>query len=169
MEMRVTGMRLGGAVKQAAAVKKPTAGRMGQSGKATQDCLELSRRVTDLLGEQARRTAESINKMGQEDESESGGTSMMDSLKKRLDIMNKCAKISASISAGDRVPPEDLRYLKEHDMNAYRLAMVTRKPKHNPKDKDSVLSEEDIQEMEGGSQSSSTAAPAAADAPSAEE
>ena len=66
-----------------------------------------------------------------------------------LVVMDKCARISGSISAGDRVPPEDLKYLKEHDMQAYRLAMVTRKPKRDPADKESVLSEEAKAELEG--------------------
>lgn len=150
MEMRVTGKRLGGAVKQTAPEKKPKAGVLSQGNKARQGRLELSKRAADFLTEQTKRMAEDLGRLGQEEKEESGGTSLYDHFKKQLDIMNKCAKISASISAGDRVPPEDLRYLKEHDINAYRLAMVTRKPKKDPKDKDSELSEEDIREMENG-------------------
>lgn len=170
MEMRITGSRLGGAVQQtaAAAEKKTSTGGQGQT-KVARDTVELSQRVTDLLNEQAKRTAEAVSRLGSKEEDENGGTSMLDSYKKQLDIMNKCAKISASISAGDRVPPEDLRYLKEHDMNAYRLAMATRKPKHDPKDKETVLSEEDIKELEGGGESTASgAAPAVSAAGGAE-
>lgn len=148
MEMRVTGKRLGGTVKQAVPEKKPQLGGQSPMGKARQDRLELSKRAADFLTEQAKQMAEEMSRLGQKEKEESGGGSLLDSYKKQMDIMNKCAKISASISAGDRVPPEDLRYLKEHDMNAYRLAMVTRKPKRDPKDKKSELSEEDIREME---------------------
>ncbi len=143
MNLRITGTRLGGALKTTEVTKK-TAVKSSPLGKAAQDRLELS----DMV----KRMAEQMTKMGQEEKDENASTSMLDSYKKQLDIMNKCAKISASISAGDRVPPEDLRYLKEHDMNAYRLAMATRKPKHDPKDKDSVLSEEDVKELESGSE-----------------
>lgn len=157
MEWKVTGARMGGLLPRGAAVKKQAAkgGALGRSG---QDYLDLS--------EQVKRMAEQIGKMGREEKDEKSGSSLMDSFKKQLDIMNKCAKISASISAGDRVPPEDLRYLKQHDMNAYRLAMVTRKPKHDPKNKESVLSEEDVKEMEAA-ESVGGAAPAAAAAESA--
>lgn len=151
MEWKVTGPRLGGAQKLTAAKKPALKSTAAPLQKGARDRLELSQQVM--------RVAEQMGRMGQEEKEGESGSSLIDGLKKQLDIMNKCAKISASISAGDRVPPEDLRYLKRHDMNAYRLAMVTRKPKHDPKDKESVLSEEDIKEMENPE--SATAAPEA--------
>lgn len=158
--MRVTGKRAGGAVTQTAPEKKTKPEEQAKPGKSRQDFLELSRKAADFLTEQTRRMTEEIGKIGQEGEEGSGGTSLIDHYKKQMDIMDKCAKISASISKGNRVPPEDLRYLKQHDMNAYRLAMITRKPKHNPKDEESVLSEEDIAEMEGRvTQEGGTASP----------
>lgn len=154
MEMRVTGKRIGGAVKQTAVTKKTESGGLTKTGKSRQDRLEISRKAADFLTEQAKRMAEEIGKMGEKEKDGEENASMFDSYKKQLDMMNKCAKISASISAGDRVPPEDLKYLKEHDMNAYRLAMVTRKPKRNPEDRETVLSEEDLEEMRGNSSES---------------
>ena len=48
----------------------------------------------------------------------------LDSMEDKLDMMNKCQKIAAAIMRGDRVPPEDLRYLMEHDKEGYKLAMA---------------------------------------------
>lgn len=152
MEMRVTGKRLGGTVRQAPEKKAEKAPAKTYAGKARQDRLEISKQAVDALTARVKTMAEKIDQMGQPQEKEqSTGSSWLDHMKKEMDIMDKCARISASISAGDRVPPEDLKYLKEHDMNAYRLAMVTRKPKKDPEDKESVLSDEDKAELEGRS------------------
>lgn len=153
MEMRISGKRLGGVVRQAPQEKKAPLGQAA-TGRARQDRLEVSKAAVEFLREQAQRVAQEAGKLGagEEEKEESGLSSLYDHFQKQMDIMDKCAKISASISAGDRVPPEDLRYLKQHDMNAYRLAMATRKPKKDPKDQDSVLSEEDIKEMESTAQ-----------------
>ena len=67
----------------------------------------------------------------------------LDSMDKKLDMMNKCQKIAAAIMRGDRVPPEDLRYLMEHDKEGYKMALALRRPKKDPEDVKSVLDEED--------------------------
>lgn len=67
----------------------------------------------------------------------------LDTMSKNLKLMNKCQKIAAAIMRGDRVPPEDLQYLMEHDNESYKLAMALRKPKKDPKDVESVLDDED--------------------------
>lgn len=149
MEMRITGKRLGGTVRQAPTKQGAKATAQAPAGKARQDKLEISRQAAKLLAERAKEMTANIGSAGQEEKEPSTGVAWLDHMKKELDIMDKCARISGSISAGDRVPPEDLKYLKEHDMQAYRLAMVTRKPKRDPADKESVLSEEDKAELEG--------------------
>ena len=67
----------------------------------------------------------------------------LDSMSEKLNMMNKCQKIAAAIMRGDRVPPEDLRYLMEHDKEGYKLAMALRQEKKDPKKVESVLDEED--------------------------
>lgn len=157
MEMRITGKRLGGTVRQAPAKNEGKPSGKAPAGKARQDRLEISKQAAAALAERAQQLAGQIDKIGQPEEKEpSTGSTWLDHMKKELDVMDKCARISASISSGDRVPPEDLKYLKEHDMNAYRLAMVTRKPKKDPTDKESVLSEEDKAELEGRSTESTS-------------
>ena len=44
---------------------------------------------------------------------------------------------------GNRVPPEDLRYLMEHDQAGYKLAMAMRRHNPDPEDEESVLDDED--------------------------
>ena len=168
MEMRVTGKRLGGASVRTAVKQEAPAGKPASGGKAQQDRLELSRQAARYLAEQASRMAEQIAQIGRPDEEgqQSGGSSMWDSFQEELDVMDKCNRISSSISSGDRVPPEDLRYLKKHDIHAYLLALATRKPKEDPKDKESVLSEEDLAQEEEAS--SVRAAPVSMDSGSVE-
>lgn len=67
----------------------------------------------------------------------------LDAMDKSLKMMRKCDKIAAAIMRGDRVPPEDLRYLMIHDQNGYKLAMAMRRPKKDPEQVESVLDEED--------------------------
>lgn len=67
----------------------------------------------------------------------------LDSMEEKLDMMDKCQKIAAAIMRGDRVPPEDLRYLMEHDKEGYKLAVALRREKKDPKKVESVLDEED--------------------------
>ena len=69
--------------------------------------------------------------------------SQLDSMEKKLKVMNKCQKIAASIMRGDRVPPEDLAYLMNNDPEGYKLAMAMRRENPDPEDCESVLDEED--------------------------
>jgi hypothetical protein len=63
-----------------------------------------------------------------------------------LKELEKCSKIAASIMKGKRVPLEDLRYLMEHDIKGYQLAMAMRKPEKDDREEKSVLDDEDRQE-----------------------
>ena len=82
----------------------------------------------------------------------------LDFLSKSLKTMEKCRKIASRIIKGDKVPPQDERYLKDNDPDGYKLALVSRKPKKNPKEWESVLDEEDRM---GGSESRGETATAA--------
>ena len=67
----------------------------------------------------------------------------LDNMKEALDALDKCQKIAAAIMRGDRVPPEDLQYLMEHDQDGYKLALALRREKKDPEDVKSVLDDED--------------------------
>ena len=92
----------------------------------------------------------------------------LDSMEDKLDMMNKCQKIAAAIMRGDRVPPEDLRYLMEHDKEGYKLALALRREKKDPKKVESVLDEEDrnggrTEETDGGGEAPSVEAAGASE------
>lgn len=100
----------------------------------------------------------------------------LDKLEKESDILSKCLKIAAAIMKGDRVPPEDLKYLMEHDAAGYKLAMAMRREKKDPEDVESVLDEEDkkvgsAEKSESGGEApavSAAEATSGGDAPAAE-
>lgn len=139
MELGGTGeVKRGGRVIQA---KTPTA-KKGTSGltvntQARADRLALSRQVVNCLEERNRRLMEA----GQKKDSEASGANKL--LEKGLKVLNKCQKIYARIAAGDKVPPEDLRYLEKNDPEGFKLALAMRRPKKHPKEWKSVLDEED--------------------------
>ena len=104
------------------------------------DRMTLSRQALAYLEEQNQQAQEQARL---EAERKSGGKSeeehALDLLKNSL----KCVKIAARIMAGDKVPPEDERYLMENDPEGYKMALAMRKPKKNPKEWKSVLEDED--------------------------
>ena len=88
----------------------------------------------------------------------------LDAMKEKLDVLNKCMKIAASIMKGNRVPPEDLKYLMENDPEGYKLALAMRRENPDPEDVESVLTEEDKNgggEESGGGESPEVSAPEA--------
>lgn len=114
------------------------------------DKLSLSRQALAYVEEQSRQAWNPEEGQGKKDGLIQGYLDAMetqkkqlDSMEDKLDMMNKCQKIAAAIMRGDRVPPEDLRYLMEHDKEGYKLAMALRQEKKDPKKVESVLDEED--------------------------
>ena len=84
-------------------------------------------------------------------------TKELDALSEELDVQMKCLKIAMNIMKGKKVPPEDERYLMEHDPEGYKITIALRKPpKKNEKECESVLKDE-----EEGSGETGEAAPAA--------
>lgn len=115
------------------------------------DKVTLSRQAVSYLEEQNRRMWQYQQEREQRRQSRlDSELSALDTAKNRLkrmedelDILNKCQKIAASIMKGNRVPPEDLRYLLEHDQAGYKLAMAMRRHNPDPEDEESVLDDED--------------------------
>lgn len=84
----------------------------------------------------------------------------LDALSEQLKIQQKCLIIAMRIMQGKKVPPEDERYLMEHDPNGYKLAIALRRPpKKDEKECKSVLDDEDKQSS-GETSDSGEAAPA---------
>lgn len=138
------------------------------------DQLTLSRQALDFAQERSREMWEAQSRQGRQGRL-AGMLEALETEKKKLDgmdeklkTMNKCQKIAAAIMRGDRVPPEDLRYLIEHDQEGYKLALAMRRPKKDPEDVESVLDEEDrnggkTEETDGGGEAPSVEAAGASE------
>lgn len=118
-------------------------GVFSKSSKA--DRLDLSRQALAVLEELNRQDREARRKLL---EAKRKGSQKTDILTKSLKTLEKCRKIAARIQAGDKVPPEDERYLMDHDPDGYKLALAARQPKEKPKEWDSVLEKEDLEGSE---------------------
>ena len=157
MELSVNGrQRRAAQVSKAApqAEKKPAGAGVG-SVKPRTDKAAWSQAALSFLQEVNRQDMERQRKLLEARQRKNGE---LDFLSKSLKTMEKCRKIASRIMKGDKVPPQDERYLKDNDPDGYKLALVSRKPKKNPKEWESVLDEEDRM---GGSESRGETATAA--------
>lgn len=139
------------------------------------DKLTLSRQALSFLEEQNRKLWEQDMEREQRRQDRMNDClSSIESKKKELDAMDKalkvlriCQKIAASIMKGDRVPPEDLKYLMDNDPEGYKMAMALRRHKEDPEDVESALEEEDKNgEAEAASSGESPQSAPAPEAPS---
>ena len=132
--------------KKADAPDTSSGGLIQSAQKQAEDRCTLSKQALAYLEQQNRLQQELDErraKMEQRLSEQQNKSNELDMLSKTMDVMNKCLKIAASIMKGNRVPPEDLRYLMEHDQAGYKLAMAMRRHNPDPEDEESVLDEED--------------------------
>lgn len=120
--------------------KKNASASAMKHNQARADRIALSSAAVRYLEEQNRRIQEEAQKR---ESDASGDSAKLNLLKKGLKSLNKCQKIYARVVNGDKVPPEDLRYLEENDPEGYKMALAMRKPNKHPKEWKSVLDEED--------------------------
>lgn len=127
--------------------KKGSTQALTKEAAGREDRLALSRQALAFLEKQAREMEQA--RMEERASRRDGDLSGLSAKKKELDRLDKmmkamlnCQKIAARIMAGDKVPPEDLRYLEENDPEGFKLALALRKPKKHPKEWDSVLEDE---------------------------
>lgn len=130
-------------------------------GQNRADRLSLSRQALAFLEEQNRKAMEQAER---ESSGSDRGEAALDFLEKSTRELDNCHKISVRIMKGDHVPPEDLAYLMKHDINGYRMAMALRRPKEDPKEWESVLTDKEKEEAvslepSGSSLSSSSSRP----------
>lgn len=152
MELTISGQRRQAAktARSAPRTEKTAAGAGGTAPalkRAGSDKTAWSQAALSFLQELNRQDMEKQRKL---QEARRKGNSELDALTKSLKIMDKCRKIASRIIKGDKVPPQDERYLMENDPNGYKLALACRKPKENPKEWESVLDEEDREGRENG-------------------
>ena len=129
-------------------VTRQTEGRKDAGGRTKarptyqEDRLALSQQALRMLEEQNRKAREERERRRLEQE-KNAGKSELDAVTKALKAMQRCQKIAARIIAGDKVPPEDEKYLMDNDPQGYQLAMSMRKLKKDPKEWESVLENEE--------------------------
>lgn len=155
MELSVSG-RQRRAAQAAAAPReagKPAAGKPALRA-SRKDRTAWSQGALAFLREVNRQDMEKQRKLL---EARQRGGAELDALTKALKTMDNCRKIASRIMRGDKVPPQDERYLMENDPDGYKLALACRTPKEKPKKWESVLGEE----QEDGSASRAEAAEAA--------
>ena len=119
-----------------------------QTPKEPVDKLTLSRQAAAFLEEQSRKMWDEVREREQRRQSRMDSAAQpdsgeMDLLRKGLRVLELCRKIAASIIKGNKVPPEDLKYLMENDPDGYRMAMAMRRHNPDPEEEESVLTDED--------------------------
>ena len=124
------------------------AGAQPPQRKEPVDKLTLSRQAVAFVEEQSRKMWDEVREREQRRQSRMNSAgkpanSELDLLDQGLKVLELCQKIAASIMKGDKVPPEDLKFLMENDPDGYRLAMAMRRHKEDPEEVDSVLEDEE--------------------------
>lgn len=150
MELKISSKKLGAPARVTAQKGKAAAPQQSPlTVRNTGDRLSLSRQALSMLEQRNREMWEQAQKRQKGYEKQkSSEEAALDSLGRSLRTMKLCNRIASRIRAGDRVPPEDLRYLMKNDPAGYRLAMAMRKPKKNPKEWESALEDEDRREVQ---------------------
>lgn len=137
------GVSAGEAAVSAAA---PRTDRVSSSQRAVRQAVERMERQSQRLAALLRQDQPSEKKTyiwDMLDGEEETGSSEADALGEQMKTMERCHKIAARIMRGDKVPPQDERYLMLNDPDSYKLALAMRTPKRNPKKWKSVLKEEE--------------------------
>lgn len=144
MELSVSGRmkRAAQAGRTVSASEKKAPAVRGTVFKRSFDKQEWSQTALSFLQELNRQDLEKQRKLL---EAKRKGSGELDALTRSLKTMDKCREIAARIIQGDKVPPEDERYLMDHDPDGYKLALACRQPKEKPKEWESVLDDEDRQ------------------------
>ena len=119
--------------------------------KRSTDRLTLSKAALSFVQEQ--------NRLAWEEQPKSSESSPLKSLEKEQSKQNKLMKIAARLRKGDRVPPEDEAYLMEHDPAFYLLTMSQRKENPHPQKWESVLTDEERQELSEAGASEASPSP----------
>lgn len=142
-----------------AAAKPAQKGARKAAPRPSADRLELSRQWVEAMEEQRARTQAAMLAGGKNAEEDSGGLlgymeteeDKLDAMSEQLDTQMKCLKIAMNIMKGKKVPPEDERYLMEHDPDGYKLAIAMKSmTKEDKKECESVLDDEDKEGGESG-------------------
>ena len=117
------------------------------------DRLSLSQQAADFLRAQneafQEKLAQEAQRMREAQAEAESGKQELDAAEEGLKVMQRCQEIARRIMRGDKVPPEDERYLMENDPEGYKLTIACRKVKKDPKEWESVLKDDEPAEKSG--------------------
>ena len=163
MDLSISGQR-----KQAvrtASTTPQTEKKTAETGTKTQktrtDRQDWSQQALSFLQELNRQDLEKRRKI---QEAKQQSKSELDMMEKSLKTMDRCRKIASRIMKGDKVPPQDERYLMETDPDGYKLAIACRVPKEKPKEWESILEDEEETSSSDGGESGPEPAEASGEA-----
>lgn len=146
----------------AASAQESRTDSVSLANKAVETLKEQSERLKNLL-EQTAETAKPLTippapweAAGEAEASRSE----LEALEEQMKAMRRCQEIARRIMRGDKVPPEDEKYLMENDPDGFKLALAMRTPKKKPKEWESVLKDEKKSEQSGESSGEAAAAEA---------
>ena len=151
-----------------AETRDASAGTKTPQRKEPVDKLTLSRQAAAFVEEQSRKMWDEVREREQRRQERMNAepsSGELDLLRKGLRVLELCQKIAASIMKGNKVPPEDLKFLMENDPDGYRLAMAMRRENPDPEEEESVLTDED--KNGGSNQGTGSAEAPSVEAPSA--
>ncbi len=131
---------------------------------AREDRIELSRQAVEAMKEALDKKAREKKEKGgaksdmqqQLDNAKQAAEAKMEETKMKL----RCLQIALSIMNGDNVPPEDEKYLMDHDPELHFRAIMMRRLKEDPEEKESVLEDEEQKEEGGADPAAPAPAPA---------
>lgn len=141
-----------------------------QEGKT--DSVSLTKQAVETLKEQTERLKNLLEQSAEtapplavppapwEDTGEAeAAKNEAEAMEEQLKAMQRCMEIARRIMRGDKVPPEDMKYLMENDPEGFKLALAMRTPKKNPKEWESVLKDDKKSEgaNEGGGEEAAPA------------
>ena len=134
-----------GAAETAASAQEARMDRLTLTNQTIEKLAEQSERLKNLLEQtaEAAKPLEPIPFPWEASAEEEKSRDELDAMEEGLKAMRKCQEIAARIMRGDKVPPQDERYLMENDPEGFKLALAMRQPKKHPKECKSVLDEED--------------------------
>lgn len=169
--MEIRRLLRGENVQLAAARPAQSGEKEKQAARPSADRLELSCQWTENMEKQRAQTQAALLSGGKEKKTSGSILDLLDGpdseeLKAETDqlkVRRRCMEISRRIMAGKKVPPQDERYLMEHDPEGYKLTIALRKPpKKDEKECESVLKDEE----EGSGETGEAASAAGGEAPS---
>lgn len=152
-----------GAPETAPAEPRPDTDTLSLTQQSVEELAEQSQRLKNLLEQPVEEPVQPFPDFFGLDEEETG-SSELDAMEEGLKTMQKCQEIARRIMRGDKVPPEDERYLMENDPDGFKLALAMRTPKKHPKEWESVLKDEKKAESSENSGGESAAPDASCEA-----